>query len=265
MPSLRSSLLRTRPLSLLRPPTLVLLPRLTLRTPSSLSLHLPHTHLTPRVHSCVAPGANLIASATLPPTPSDAICNCLATTAFSCLVKPGTSPATIGALTDYACSLYASVGGSCDPIAGNGTTGVYGSISSCDAAEKLEFVATMYYEQQGMNPQACSYVPSPSSTFIVLTITRTGSVETCPSPLGPPRRQQQSTHPSHPASLPTEQPQLSLLPSLAVQPRLVQEQPRRAVQDRPLLLRRVRVVRSCSGWEESWGPFWRLLYSLFRK
>lgn len=92
----------------------------------------------------------------LPGTPNDAVCKCLTSTAFPCVTRPTIKPVVVGALLDYACSLYATQGGSCNPISGNGTTGVYGAFSGCSSAEKLSYVATQYYEQQGQNAQACS-------------------------------------------------------------------------------------------------------------
>lgn len=75
----------------------------------------------------------MLASSTLPPTPNLAACTCLENN-LSCQFTPTTSnySAIVGSLLDYGCSLLGQAGGSCNPIAANGTTGVYGAVSACD-------------------------------------------------------------------------------------------------------------------------------------
>ena len=88
--------------------------------------------------SCPQQNSSFLASTTLPPTPSDSACQCLEAS-LSCQFNPQVSNTTaiIGPLLDEACSLLGSVGGSCSPIAANGTTGQYGEVSSCDPCESV--------------------------------------------------------------------------------------------------------------------------------
>ncbi len=76
----------------------------------------------------------------------------------------------IRSLLDTACSLLVSAGGSCDPISGNGQTGTYGLVSSCDPCEsaspcrfpslirraQLSFAMSEYFQKNNRSSQACS-------------------------------------------------------------------------------------------------------------
>ncbi|KIJ68813.1 carbohydrate-binding module family 43 protein [Hydnomerulius pinastri MD-312] len=108
--------------------------------------------------ACPQQDANFIGSTTLPPTPNLAACTCLENS-LSCQFTPQTSnyTATVGALLDYGCSLLGQSGGSCNPIAGNGTTGVYGAVAECDPTVKLSWVMSEYYLSMNNNAQACSF------------------------------------------------------------------------------------------------------------
>ncbi|EIW66984.1 1,3-beta-glucanosyltransferase [Tremella mesenterica] len=105
--------------------------------------------------SCPSENSTLLASSTLPPTPDEAVCDCLNANAFACLVKQSSanSPTIVGALIDYTCSLLGANGGSCDPIGGNGSSGMYGSLSMCSPAIKLSYAMSAYY---GTNPVSTS-------------------------------------------------------------------------------------------------------------
>jgi len=83
--------------------------------------------------SCPASTDTFLASATLPPTPNDAACNCL-DNSLSCRFTPATNNYTeiVGQLLNVGCSLLGTAGGSCADIGGNGSTGVYGRIADCD-------------------------------------------------------------------------------------------------------------------------------------
>ncbi|KAI0307493.1 glycoside hydrolase family 72 protein [Multifurca ochricompacta] len=108
--------------------------------------------------ACPQQNTTFLASTTLPPTPNDAACQCLESN-LSCQFNPQTSNTTaiLGPLLDTACSLLGTVGGSCDPIAGNGQTGQYGVVSPCDPSTKLSFAMSGYFEANKRNPQACSF------------------------------------------------------------------------------------------------------------
>lgn len=90
--------------------------------------------------SCAASSDTFLASATLPPTPNEAACNCLEN-ALSCRFTPATNNYTgiAGQLLDVGCSLLGQAGGSCADIGGNGSTGVYGRIADCDPSTSFFF------------------------------------------------------------------------------------------------------------------------------
>lgn len=96
--------------------------------------------------SCPAQNSTWLASSTLPPTPNDAACECLAN-AVSCQFTPDTSNTTaiVGPLLDTACQFLGQAGGSCDDIAANGTTGVYGRVSFCDPCMSFLFPFPLFF------------------------------------------------------------------------------------------------------------------------
>lgn len=83
--------------------------------------------------SCAAPSTSFLASNTLPQTPNEASCDCVEA-ALGCRFTPKSSNTTaiVGELLDTSCSLLGQSKGSCEPVGGNGQTGVYGSLSACD-------------------------------------------------------------------------------------------------------------------------------------
>ncbi|OCF34149.1 1,3-beta-glucanosyltransferase [Kwoniella heveanensis BCC8398] len=100
---------------------------------------------------CPSESASLIASTTLPPTPNEAVCNCINEKSLACQLNQASanSPTIVGDLLNYACSLLGSgTNGtaSCDPIGGNGTSGEYGELSYCSPAIKLSYAMSAYYE-----------------------------------------------------------------------------------------------------------------------
>jgi hypothetical protein len=108
--------------------------------------------------ACPAQSSVFLASTTLPPTPNLAACSCLENS-LSCQFTPDTTnyTAIVGTLLDVGCSLLGQAGGTCDDIAGNGTTGVYGRVSDCDPTVKLSFVMSEYYEANNRQASACSF------------------------------------------------------------------------------------------------------------
>lgn len=90
-------------------------------------------------------GTNFFGSSTLPPTPNQAVCDCFSQKSFGCLFTPQTSNTSIlvGQLLDYVCSTLGSVGSNCNNIGGDGGTGVYGTLSSCDPC-KLHYQSLLF-------------------------------------------------------------------------------------------------------------------------
>ncbi|KAJ7751485.1 1,3-beta-glucanosyltransferase [Mycena maculata] len=138
--------------------------------------------------ACPATASSWPVSNTLPPTPDDTACGCLAD-ALSCVFQPPTPDymVLVGELIGIACGLYGQAGGSCDDISADGETGVYGTVGMCDPTIKLTYIFSQYYESNHRAPDAClfsgnatinsaagfngasaamtSCIPSPSATF----------------------------------------------------------------------------------------------------
>ncbi|KAJ7787261.1 glycoside hydrolase family 72 protein [Mycena olivaceomarginata] len=91
--------------------------------------------------ACPAEGASLAASATLPPTPNDSACACVASKLGCSFKVPanGDFTALVGTLTGQVCGLLPNVNGSCADIGANGTSGVYGIMAQCDPGASLVF------------------------------------------------------------------------------------------------------------------------------
>ncbi|KAK1232387.1 1,3-beta-glucanosyltransferase [Marasmius sp. AFHP31] len=108
--------------------------------------------------ACPSANSAFVASTTLPPTPDENACACLAKD-LSCKFTPNTAnySAILGTLVDSTCGLLGQKQISCDEIGGNGTTGVYGRLSGCDPTIKLSYIMSEYYESENRNPQACSF------------------------------------------------------------------------------------------------------------
>jgi len=109
--------------------------------------------------TCPAQSANFTASTTLPPTPVDSLCQCAEKT-FGCVFDNGNAnnvSVIIGDLLNYACATLPSLGGSCNAIGANGTSGVYGAFSECDPTTKLNYALSQYYELSGLQAASCSF------------------------------------------------------------------------------------------------------------
>ena len=100
---------------------------------------------TPTYPSCPAANSLFNASPTLPPTPNDAACSCLENH-LSCQFTPSTTNVSsiVGVLLDTACGLLGQVGGACNDISSNGTTGVYGPVSGCDPSTPFLCIINLY-------------------------------------------------------------------------------------------------------------------------
>ncbi|KAJ7205328.1 Glucanosyltransferase-domain-containing protein [Mycena haematopus] len=98
------------------------------------------------------------ASTTVPQTPDDAACGCLAN-ALSCLFQPPTPDymSLVGDLIGIACGLVETDGGTCADISSNGVTGTYGRLAMCDPTIKLSYVMSQHYELNHYVTQACLF------------------------------------------------------------------------------------------------------------
>ncbi|KAF9270568.1 glycoside hydrolase family 72 protein [Marasmius fiardii PR-910] len=108
--------------------------------------------------ACPATNSAFVASTTLPPTPDQNACGCLANL-LSCQFRPSTAnySTILGSLVDTGCGLLGQEGLNCNDIGGNGQTGVYGRLSGCDPTIKLSYVMSEHYEANNRNQQACSF------------------------------------------------------------------------------------------------------------
>ncbi len=106
--------------------------------------------------SCPATNAHWSANPTLPPTPKEAICNCMAE-ANSCVVDSSVSSDDYADLYSVVCGLV-----DCSGIDADGKKGEYGAYSFCDNKDKLDFVLNLYYEKEGQESSACDFSGSAS-------------------------------------------------------------------------------------------------------
>ncbi|KAJ7155198.1 glycoside hydrolase family 72 and carbohydrate-binding module family 43 [Mycena filopes] len=104
------------------------------------------------------PVSTTVPPTTVPPTPDDAACGCLASE-LSCVFDPPTADymVLVGNLIGIACGLTSQAGGNCDDISSNGATGVYGPVGMCDPTIKLSYVFSQYYELSHHAPAACNF------------------------------------------------------------------------------------------------------------
>ncbi|KAJ6476909.1 1,3-beta-glucanosyltransferase [Mycena sanguinolenta] len=114
---------------------------------------------TPALPACptsTPPAWNV--STTLPQTPDDAACGCLAEK-LSCLFEPPTPDymMLVGDLIGIACGLVQTAGGTCADISSDGVAGTYGRVAMCDPTIKLSYVMSQYYELNHYINVACSF------------------------------------------------------------------------------------------------------------
>ena len=151
--------------------------------------------------ACPATSTAFNASTTLPPTPNDAACSCLENN-LSCQFTPLTTnySVIVGELLDEACSFLGQAGGSCNDIAGDGSTGIYGRISGCDPSTslilfyfilfafsqyfffsdtKLSYVMSEFYEDTNKNPQSCNFGGNATLNRVIPSASATAAASSC--------------------------------------------------------------------------------------
>ncbi|CZT47096.1 related to 1,3-beta-glucanosyltransferase [Rhynchosporium secalis] len=106
--------------------------------------------------SCPAVASTWAVSETgLPPTPNQAVCDCMMST-LSCTVNTkNVNDTQIGDLFSQVCGY--NNGQACTGISTNTTTGNYGVYSMCSPAEKLSNAFDTYYQQQKKASTACNF------------------------------------------------------------------------------------------------------------
>lgn len=103
--------------------------------------------------ACPATGTSWAASSNLPPIANSEVCSCMVSS-LSCVANTGLSGNETAQLFSTVCGLDNSA---CSGIIANGTTGVYGAYSMCDAYSQLSFAFNQYYSAQGKASTACDF------------------------------------------------------------------------------------------------------------
>ncbi|KAH9947943.1 Glucanosyltransferase-domain-containing protein [Amylocystis lapponica] len=137
---------------------------------------------TTQYPSCPSQNSTWLASATLPPTPNDAACNCIES-ALSCQFTPKQSNTSVivGDLLDYTCSLLGQQGGSCNAISANGSSGVYGLVSPCAPSIELSYIMSQYYELTSNNAQSCNFAGNATVNKAAATVSASAAASSCDS------------------------------------------------------------------------------------
>ncbi|KZF18909.1 glycoside hydrolase family 72 protein [Xylona heveae TC161] len=112
-----------------------------------------YTPTNTKAQNCPASGTAWQAATALPPTPNKELCSCMFES-LSCVAKSSVSDETVGKTFGYICGQSQSA---CDGITANGTSGVYGAYSMCNATEQLSWAANAYYKESKQNPSACDF------------------------------------------------------------------------------------------------------------
>ena len=85
------------------------------------------------------------ANSTLPPTPNEQLCSCMVSN-LTCVANADLKDQTIEDNFAYLCDR--SIGDYCGGITANGTDGVYGAYSMCNAQERLSWSFNAFYANQ---------------------------------------------------------------------------------------------------------------------
>ena len=118
--------------------------------------------------ACPAEASTWRASAELPPTPDEAVCDCLDYT-LACVVDSSVDEEDYSDLYSIVCGMT-----DCSAISANGTSGVYGAFSYCGDKAKLSYVLNQYYVDNGKHSTDCDFGGSAS-------LVSTSTASTCSS------------------------------------------------------------------------------------
>ncbi|KAL8739226.1 MAG: hypothetical protein Q9181_000117 [Wetmoreana brouardii] len=103
---------------------------------------------TNKPQSCPTQGPGWAANTTLPPSPNNAVCSCM-TQSLNCTAKSDISDDDIETNFNYLCD--PSNGDFCSGILANGSTGVYGAYSMCNAQERISWAFNAFFMDQTKN------------------------------------------------------------------------------------------------------------------
>lgn len=106
--------------------------------------------------ACPTQNSTWDVSTNLPPSPNESLCQCMSSS-VACGPSSDLSAEEVGNLLGVVCGLSSSA---CAGISANGSSGVYGPYSPCDAADQLAYALNAYYEEQssqGNGASACAF------------------------------------------------------------------------------------------------------------
>ncbi|KAK6536406.1 1,3-beta-glucanosyltransferase gas1 [Arthrobotrys megalospora] len=122
-------------------------------TPKSVKLT-SYTPTNTKARACPAQDDNWKAATNLPPKPDQPTCECLRSQ-LTCVPAANLAEKKYADIFGYICGQLGE--GGCDGIATDGTNGIYGSYSMCDAEIRLGWALTKYYESQNSAASACDF------------------------------------------------------------------------------------------------------------
>lgn len=106
--------------------------------------------------ACPASAATWKASPSLPPTPDEDVCNCVADS-LECVLDDSVDESDYGDLFGVVCDYV-----NCSAVSADGETGEYGAVSFCSDKDKLSYILNLYYEDQDKHSSACDFSGSAS-------------------------------------------------------------------------------------------------------
>ncbi|KAL9019021.1 MAG: hypothetical protein Q9185_003672 [Variospora sp. 1 TL-2023] len=113
---------------------------------------------TNRPQACPSRDSAWAASERLPPMPNNAVCSCMVQS-LNCTAQDDISDEDITTNFDYLCD--PNNGDFCSGILANGSTGVYGAYSMCNAKERISWAFNAFFEDQSRNnpdnTDACNF------------------------------------------------------------------------------------------------------------
>jgi len=104
------------------------------------------------LQACPTTNSIWAAAATpLPPTPNPALCDCM-TDAAGCVLSDSVPTSKYGELFHILCGLT-----DCGDIITNSVEGKYGNYSMCEPRQQLNIILNKYYEEKGLDTNACHF------------------------------------------------------------------------------------------------------------
>jgi len=131
----------------------------------------------PYLYNCppTDPDNFLASSAALPPSPNENSCSCMYNS-LQCVIDISSStPASIAAAADFACSH----GAACDDVNTNSASGVYGTWSACDDIQRASYILNSYYQNNRRQVSACNFPDASTNQNNGKVVTATTTISSC--------------------------------------------------------------------------------------